>query len=323
MLIKNILAAVSSAVILSAAYIAANAAYFDGSEVHGASDNVASTTTSTLGTATVASQTTETTSTTEPTTVKKYKISFLDFDGKIFKELEVEEGAAIDYSLVDTGVLDKHPDANTEVAFSSWDITPSVADKDYIIHSLSKTAKIYYTKKPDKYRYFSTKGKVNLEGLKVFIDLSVQTPNKDKNGVYITEENTIDISSSCIAKPSSLSAAFTKSDKATISVYPIGDNKAIFSFDIICYRDLGDVNEDGFIDSIDASMVLGFYANIAASKTYKVPDNLKKLSDVNMDNRIDAFDASYILQYYATASTANTFIDWEEFFDYDKILAQK
>ena len=325
MLIKNIIAAVSSAFLLSLAYIAANNASYDRNEVYGASEAAASTTTSTSSadsTATATSSASGTTTTTEPTTVKKYNITFLDFEGKTLKTIEVEEGSAIDYSLVDTSSLNKHLDSNTELAFSSWDMTPAVADKDYTLHSLSKTAKIYYTKKPDKYRYFSTNGKVILDGMQVYIDLSVQTSQKDKDGKYISEEKTIDISSSCVAKPVALSAAFAKSDNATISVYPLGDNKPIFSFDIICYRDLGDVNEDGMIDSVDASMVLNIYANIAASRTYKPTEKLKKLSDVNMDNKIDVLDASIILEYYAVASTAKSFMDWEDILDFDKILKQ-
>ena len=156
--------------------------------------------------------------------------------------------------------------------------------------------------------------------MQAYIDISVQTPQKNKDGTYITEEQTIDISSSCVAKPAALSAAFAQNDKATISVYPIGAKKSLFSFDIICYRNLGDINEDGTIDSVDASMVLTIYANLAASKSYKATEQMKKLSDVNMDNKIDALDASYILKYYAITSTAKNVMDWENILDYDKIL---
>lgn len=284
------------------------------------SANNTSTATGTANTTSVTSSSTSTETTTEPTTAKKYQITFLDFDGKPFTTLEVEEGNRIDYSSVNTSLLDKHIDVHTEKAFSSWDITPSVADKDYTIHALSKVATIYYKSKPDKFRYFSTRGKVDLSGIQVFIDISVQTPKKNKDGSYITEDQTVDISSSCIAKPASLSVAFNKSDNAVISVYPIGDKKSLFTFDIICYRDLGDVNKDGSIDSIDASMVLTIYANLAASRTYKATDEMKKLCDVNMDNKIDALDASYILKYYAIASTAKDFVDWENILDFDKIL---
>ena len=172
---------------------------------------------------------------------------------------------------------------------------------------------------PEKYRYFSTRGNVSLKGLDVAIKLSVQTPQKDKNGNYITEESTINVSESCTAKPSSLSEAFAKSDKATISVYPIGDQKSLCSFDIVCYRDLGDVNEDGNINSADASKVLSQYASMAASQNATVSDKMLKLSDVNMDGQLDSHDASLILKYYAQASIDPNFVDWEDILDYDAL----
>ena len=318
MSIKKIMTAAFSVAILSAACFAAGTSSQSSAASDNSSDKGSSAATAAQDTADNTSETTETT--TEPTTVKKYTVTFLDFDGNPMGKLEVEEGMAIDYTLIDTSPLDKHLDVSTEQDFSSWDITPAVADKDYTIRALSRTAHIYLVKKPDKTRYFSTKGKVLLDGLQVYIDLSVQTPQKDKNGKYITEKSTIEVSSSCIARPATLSAAFGKSDNATITVYPIGDKKPICTFDIVCYRDLGDINLDGTIDSIDASIVLSIYANLAASKTYKPSDSTKKLSDVNMDGDIDAYDATYILKYYAAASTAKSFMDWDNIIDYDKIL---
>lgn len=329
---KNILTAIISAVIMIGAGIAVNeassfskyklgdcaSAATEASSTSSASSSSTSSTSNSLTSVSATSTTTETT--TEPTTVKKYTITFLDFEGEILTTCEVEEGGNIDYSSIDTSPLHKYLDTNTEKDFSSWDIMPLKADKDYTIRALSKVATIYYKKKPDKYRYFSTKGKINLDGMQAFIDISVQTPQKNKDGTYITEDQTIDISSSCVAKPAALSAAFAQNDKATISVYPIGANKALFSFDIICYRNLGDINEDGNIDSVDASMVLTIYANLAASKSYKATEQMKKLSDVNMDNKIDALDASYILKYYAISSTAKNVMDWDNILDFDKIL---
>lgn len=334
--LKNIMAAVFSAVIISGAGIAVSiaaseSAYTIGDHVSAATEAATSAASSVSSTTAAASSTnsaltsvdstsTTTETTTEPTTVKTYAITFLDFEGKVLTSIDVPEGENIDYASIDTSPLHEYLDVNTEKDFSSWDITPSKADKDYTIHALSKVATIYYKKKPDKYRYFSTKGKVNLDGLQAFIDISVQTPQKNKDGTYVTENQTLDISSSCVAKPATLAAAFALSDKATISVYPIGAKKALCSFDIICYRNLGDINEDGNIDSVDASMVLTIYANLAASRTYKATDQMKKLSDVNMDDKIDALDASYILKYYAIASTAKDVMDWENILDYDKIL---
>lgn len=301
MILKKLLAAAISAVVTSAAF---------SSTVCFAESNTSTDTDKS------AIQDTEA----EPAEVIKHTVTFLDFDGNVLKELEVEEGASIDYSSVNTASLNKHLDMNTEQDFSSWDINPEIADKDYTIHALSKTAHIYLKKKPDKTRYFSSKGKVFLDGLQVYIDLSVQTSEKDSKGNYITADSTIDVSASCFAKPSTLSAAFVNGDKATISVYPIADNKPICYFDITRYRDLGDVNLDGTIDSIDASLVLSIYANLASSQSYKVAENTKKLADVDMNGNIDAYDATYILQYYAAASTAKTFMDWDNIIDYDKIL---
>lgn len=330
MLIKKILAAFFSLSVIAISGFAVNAASNESldkknivAEAATVTTTAKSTSTATgkaSGTTVSSASATTTSTTTEPTTAKKYTITFLDFDGNKLTALELEEGSPIDYQSVDTTPLHKHLDINTEKGFSSWDITPEKADKDYTIHALYKVAKIYYKKKPDKYRYFSTKGKVNLDGLQAYIDISVQTPKKNKDGTYIIEDSTLDISSSCVAKPASLSAAFSKSDNASITVYPIGDKKPLFTFDIICYRDLGDANRDGTIDSVDASIVLSIYANIAASKNYKPTDDMKKVSDVNMDSRIDALDASYILKYYAIASTAKDFVDWENILDFDKIL---
>jgi hypothetical protein len=68
----------------------------------------------------------------------------------------------------------------------------------------------------------------------------------------------------------------------------------------------GDVNEDGNIDAIDASIVLAEYANIATSKPETFTSSQKKAADVNEDGNIDALDASAILSYYAAAATGKT-----------------
>lgn len=327
--IKNIAAAAFSAVFVSAAGLAVCAA--GSATTLNGNNAVAATTVNTtkvsgaaLASTTDTATTTVTTEpTTEPTTLKTYYIKFLDFDGNLMMTLEVEEGDPINYKSVDTSSLHKHLGVDTEQAFSSWDITPSFADKDYTIHALSQTATITFKKPPQKYRYFSTKGNVILDGLEVYVKKTVQKPEKDQNGNYVVEENVVDISASCKASPASLSEAFANSDKATITVYPLGDKKSICQFDIICYRDLGDVNEDGSINSIDASAVLNAYASMAASKSYTVSDKFVKLADVNMDGNVNARDASHILNYYAKTSVTTEFMDWESFFDYDKILGTK
>ena len=66
---------------------------------------------------------------------------------------------------------------------------------------------------------------------------------------------------------------------------------------------LGDVNDDGKINAVDASTVLTYYANISTNKDGGFTDAQKKAADVNNDGVINAVDASCILSYYAYSST--------------------
>ncbi len=67
---------------------------------------------------------------------------------------------------------------------------------------------------------------------------------------------------------------------------------------------LGDINDDGNIDAVDASLVLSAYAY---SATHGGNNNLnaeeKAIADVNDDGNVDAVDASMILSYYAYKAT--------------------
>ena len=66
---------------------------------------------------------------------------------------------------------------------------------------------------------------------------------------------------------------------------------------------LGDVNSDGYINAVDASSVLSYYARISTNQEGGY-DAIQKLNaDVNQDRSINAVDASNILAYYAYAST--------------------
>lgn len=57
---------------------------------------------------------------------------------------------------------------------------------------------------------------------------------------------------------------------------------------------LGDVNMDGKIDVIDASVILRYAANLDT-----LTDTQKAAADVNRDNTIDVIDASAVLRYAA------------------------
>ena len=66
---------------------------------------------------------------------------------------------------------------------------------------------------------------------------------------------------------------------------------------------LGDVNNDGQINAVDASSVLSYYAMVSTNKDGEFDDNQMAASDVNNDGLINAVDASCILSYYAYVST--------------------
>lgn len=69
--------------------------------------------------------------------------------------------------------------------------------------------------------------------------------------------------------------------------------------------DLGDVNNDGKINAVDASSVLSYYAMTSTNQDADYSEEQKLAADVNTDGHINAVDASYILSYYAYISTAN------------------
>lgn len=66
---------------------------------------------------------------------------------------------------------------------------------------------------------------------------------------------------------------------------------------------LGDLNADGFVDAIDASMTLAAYANISTEKDSGLDDEQYEAADANYDGFVDAVDASLMLSYYAYVST--------------------
>ena len=66
---------------------------------------------------------------------------------------------------------------------------------------------------------------------------------------------------------------------------------------------LGDINNDGKVNAVDASTVLTYYANISTNKDGGFTESQKKAADVDNNGDINAVDASYILSYYAYTST--------------------
>ena len=66
---------------------------------------------------------------------------------------------------------------------------------------------------------------------------------------------------------------------------------------------LGDVNNDGKINAVDASDVLAYYARISTNQEGGYTEEQKLAADVTHDGSINAVDASNILAYYAYVST--------------------
>jgi lysophospholipase L1-like esterase len=69
---------------------------------------------------------------------------------------------------------------------------------------------------------------------------------------------------------------------------------------------LGDVNEDGNVDALDASLILTEYALIATGNDSSFSEAVQLAADVNSDGAIDALDASVVLSYYAYTATGGT-----------------
>lgn len=71
--------------------------------------------------------------------------------------------------------------------------------------------------------------------------------------------------------------------------------------------DRGDVNRDGSIDAVDATMILLYYANLSIDKydayTEEEHEIYKKYGDVFNDGFVDSIDACWVLNKYAEKST--------------------
>lgn len=67
-------------------------------------------------------------------------------------------------------------------------------------------------------------------------------------------------------------------------------------------RNFGDVNSDGAVDAVDASLVLTEYAVTSVNQPSILTDNQKTLGNMNGDSVIDATDASLVLSMYAINS---------------------
>lgn len=69
---------------------------------------------------------------------------------------------------------------------------------------------------------------------------------------------------------------------------------------------LGDINSDGLVDAVDASLILAEYARLSTGSDYSFSENQIAAADANSDGLIDAVDSSLVLAYYAYLSTGGT-----------------
>lgn len=76
-----------------------------------------------------------------------------------------------------------------------------------------------------------------------------------------------------------------------------------FSYPFRAFESIGDVNFDGAIDALDASLVLTEYSANATGQDSALSDSALSVADVNFDTAIDALDASAILSFYASNAT--------------------
>ncbi len=65
----------------------------------------------------------------------------------------------------------------------------------------------------------------------------------------------------------------------------------------------GDVNGDGVIDSVDASLLLKDYASVSSGHGYTLTTFQRAKSDLTADDKMDSVDASSMLRLYAKNST--------------------
>ena len=78
-------------------------------------------------------------------------------------------------------------------------------------------------------------------------------------------------------------------------------------FEVISSKtELGDVDNDGAINSSDASLVLREYALTSTGEAPTFNEDQKAAADVNGDEAVDSSDASTILAYYAYTATGGT-----------------
>ena len=158
---------------------------------------------------------------------------------------------------------------------------------------------------PTKTKYSFKSEDIDLTGLSVILTVDTQLAELDEKGNRKIKTEELDVAEICYANFKTAGEAFKGKDESEIIIYapknekPLASYKATFSTPFI----LGDVDENGSVDSSDASNVLAYYAAIATANTSVVMTDVQKSkADVDKNKSINAADASYVLSYYALTS---------------------
>ena len=99
------------------------------------------------------------------------------------------------------------------------------------------------------------------------------------------------VSTTTTTKPVSTTTTVTTTAPVTTTTKPVEPKQS-----------LGDYNNDGAVNAVDASYILTVYAENSINHTTATAEQLA-VGDVNKDGKLDAVDASYVLSYYAYWST--------------------
>lgn len=241
-----------------------------------------------------------------------HNVTIVDFNGNVLKTLDVPHGAPVDFSDIDVSKLNYHINEYTEIRFNGWNTYPVSVTQDMVIYALFIRMNIQCISVPDKTEYYSDKGDIRTDGLNVTITKYTQLPQKDENGAFITKKETIDITKTCTAKPSTLEEAFANGDNSQVEIIPPGSSRPIVKYDITHFKGLGDVNSDSSVDSSDASEILDVYAQSSTGTELNLTQSRFLIYDINRDDSIDASDSSKVLDFYAKSATSDVEITWDD-----------
>ena len=130
---------------------------------------------------------------------------------------------------------------------------------------------------------------------------SASTTTQTSTTSASTTTQTSTTSTSTTTQTSTTSAS-TTSTSATTSTVPVTTKTAITTEPIETYN-FGDVDKNGTIDALDASIILMEYAATATNSAPILNAAGRIAADVNKDGAVDALDASVVLTYYAYTAT--------------------